>query len=203
MERRVTVVGIAGGVASGKSVVSRAFERLGGIYLDVDRLGHEVLGDAEVQAALRAQWGEGIFEGDQVSRPLLAQLVFGATAEAAANLRKLEQITHPRIGQRLARQLDSLAEESPGAVVILDAAVMFKAGWDRFCDKIVFVDSPEPLRLKRALSRGWTEAAFRAREKSQVSVKEKRNRADIVIDNSGDIDQTYQQVRNIWNTLSP
>ncbi len=78
---------------------------------------------------------------------------------------------------------------------------MRKAGWDKFCDKIVMVDAPQEVRLARALNRGWTEIEFRLREAAQESVEEKRQRADLVIDNSGLPDATRAEVQRLWPKL--
>ena len=85
---------------------------------------------------------------------------------------------------------------------MLDAAVMMKAGWEKECDFLVFVDAPASLRLSRALQRGWKAEQFAARESSQISLAEKRAVSDFVIDNSGDLEQTYDQVVKVWHNLS-
>ena len=78
---------------------------------------------------------------------------------------------------------------------------MFKAGWDARCDKILFVDVSREVRLQRALRRGWTEQAFAAREAAQQSLDLKRERADVVIDNSGSPQQTRLQLRRFWRSM--
>jgi dephospho-CoA kinase len=87
-------------------------------------------------------------------------------------------------------------------VVVVDAALMFKAGWDRYCDQVVFVDSPREARLQRALQRGWSEADFAAREAAQLPVAEKRQRADVVWDNSGSPEDLRRQVEGFWESLN-
>ena len=84
---------------------------------------------------------------------------------------------------------------------MLDAPVLLKAGWDKFCDLILFVDATREQRVARAASRGWTEAEFAAREAAQEPLTEKRRRANWTIDNSGSSDQTFAQVRQFWQTL--
>jgi len=83
----------------------------------------------------------------------------------------------------------------------VDAAVMFKAGWDRFCDQIVFVEAEREVRLQRALSRGWSAEMFEARERAQLSPALKRSESDIIIDNNGSIDQTNLQTERFWLSL--
>jgi dephospho-CoA kinase len=86
-------------------------------------------------------------------------------------------------------------------VAVLDAPVMLKAGWDRLCDQIWFVDCPYEIRLKRAQARGWSEDEFRRRELAQEPVDRKRELADLVLDNSRDIAYTHQQIERFWHSL--
>jgi dephospho-CoA kinase len=86
-------------------------------------------------------------------------------------------------------------------VAVLDAPLLLEAGWDELCGALVFVDAPRPLRRQRALTRGWTEEQFESREAAQLSVDEKRRRADFAIDNGGDEEDTREQVRRLWPRL--
>ncbi len=196
------VIGVAGGVASGKSLVSENFRSLGACVLDADRLGHDVLRDQEVQEAIRDRWGAEVFHSDgNVDRKAVATIVFGKPPGGPQELAYLESLTHPRIEERLRVRIERLREMRRFAATVLDAAVMFKAGWDKLCDQIVFVDASRETRLRRAVLRGWTPEQFAARESAQESVEKKRQRADIVIDNSGTPKQTFQQVAEVWRSL--
>ncbi len=84
---------------------------------------------------------------------------------------------------------------------VLDAPVMLKAGWDRLCDQIWFVDAPCEVRLERAQARGWTADEFRSREMAQEPIERKRELADFVLDNSGDIAYTRGQIERLWERL--
>lgn len=195
------VVGILGGVASGKSLIARQFVELGAGLLDADRIGHEVLALANVERAARARWGEEIIgANDRIDRAILARIVFGPGPEADRERAYLEQLTHPEIGRRLADLARRLAEVST-AVAVLDAPLLLEAGWDSRCDKLVFVDAPRPVRLARALARGWSEEDFAAREAVQQSLDRKRGCADVLVDNSGSPERARQQVEAFWRTL--
>lgn len=196
------VVGLIGGVASGKSLVAKYFCECGAQVVDGDRAGHAVLEDPDVRAALRARYGPTVFAPDgRVERRALAQIVFAPAPHGPQELAFLEQLTHPRIAKLLQARLAELA--ATGAqVAVLDAAVMLKAGWDRFCDKMVFVAAPVETRLQRALARGWTREEFAARELAQEPVEEKRRHAHYVIDNSGTPEQTRDQVLRLWQQLT-
>lgn len=195
------VVGIAGGIASGKSLVAEHLTKLGAVVLDADRAGHAVLCDPDVKAQLRARWGDVVFDGSgEVDRRRVAAIVFAAAPDGPRELAWLESVSHPRIRRRLREQMRRLAE-SGKEVAVLDAAVMFKAGWDGLCDYLIFVDTPLEQRIARAKLRGWSEAELRSREDSQLPMAEKQRRADFVINNSATVDATLAQVENLWNSL--
>lgn len=195
------IIGLLGGVASGKSAVAEELRQLGATVLDADRAGHEVLLDPEVRAAARVRWGDSIFDRQgQIIRPELAAIVFGQSPAAKDELASLESLTHPRIRQRLLEQLEKLrGEQCP--IAILDAPVMLKAGWDRLCDEIVFVDAPAEVRRARARQRGWTDEQFAAREAAQEPLDVKRQHATRIVDNSGDRDELRQQIGQLWEQL--
>ncbi|MGA2619617.1 MAG: dephospho-CoA kinase [Thermoguttaceae bacterium] len=194
------ILGLLGGVASGKSLVAGQLARLGAIVLDADRVGHEVLRLPPVEAAARRRWGEGVFGPDgHVDRARLARLVFAPAPAGPPERRFLEELTHPEIGRRLARERAALGPEVPLAV--LDAALILEAGWDKLCEKLLFVDVPREVRLCRARARGWNEQDFAAREDAQESLDLKRRRADVVIDNSGSPDHTQLQIDRLWQSL--
>lgn len=195
------VIGLLGGVASGKSLVAREMARLGAAVLDADRAGHEALRMAHVEAAARARWGERVFGPDgRLDRARLAAVVFGPGPGAEEERKYLEERTHPEIGRLLAAEAASLAA-SDAAAAVLDAPLLLEAGWDRLCGKLVFVDAPREVRLARARKRGWNEPEFAAREAAQLPLDEKRRRADAVIDNSGPAQHTRAQVERVWPAL--
>jgi len=125
------VIGVLGGVASGKSLVARQLAELGAEVLDADRAGHEVLRSAEIEAAARRRWGEAIFGADgRIDRSRLGQIVFGPGADAQREREYLEQLTHPEIHRRLADEARRL-QQSGTSIAVLDAPLLLEAGWDR------------------------------------------------------------------------
>lgn len=193
----MVVIGIAGGIASGKSTVARMFQQLGAEVLDADRTGHEVLQLPHVIEQIREQWGDKVFLPDgTVDRSALARIVFNPVT-GSRELERLEEITHPEITRRLVQQLDAMRKRSVPAVV-LDAPVMFKAGWDQLCDRIVWVDAGRTTRLRRAAGRGWDADELQRREALQTPLEVKRQRATDVIDNSADEENTFSQVKRLW-----
>lgn len=219
------VIGILGGIASGKSQVTRMLADLGCGVLDADRAGHEVLKQAEVQQTLRDRWGDAVFdENGRVDRQAVARIVFGDRTQKSINTNStkpnprethlpsesnpdaerafLEQVTHGRIGELLGKQAEEFAATGRVKAIVLDAALLLEAGWDAMCDALVFVAAPRSARLQRALARGWTESEFDAREGAQETLEAKRQRADFEIDNSGDLEHLRGQVEHFWRTFS-
>ncbi|RIK84592.1 MAG: hypothetical protein DCC68_01145 [Planctomycetota bacterium] len=216
------VIGVLGGVASGKSRVTRMLAELGCGVLDADKAGHEVLREVEVKQALRDRWGEAILDdGGEIDRHAVARIVFGPPAtstpkptggeihiptdqsprDAAAERRFLEQLTHGRIAARLRQQADAFAAGGRVKAIVVDAALLVEAGWDAMCDVLVYVDAPRETRLARAKGRGWTEAEFDAREGAQETLQAKRQHADFEIDNSGDLEQLRGWVERFWSAF--
>ncbi len=199
----MTIVGLIGGVASGKSAVASQFVDLGATVIDADKLGHAVLTDTCVVQQLCQRWGDGIIDGaGRVRRSEVANRVFSDRDE----LLFLESVTHPRIGRLIEQQIEEIRQlcvrDQNRRVVMLDAPVLIKAGWADHCDVILFVEASLKTRKNRALQRGWTGEEFERRENSQISIEEKRRRSDIVIDNDGGLEQTCDQVLKVWNSLS-
>lgn len=196
------VLGILGGVASGKSSVCEQFQRLGADWIQADQLGHAVLRDPTVREILRERWGPGVLDADgQIDRAAVARLVFAPAPAGPRQRQFLEQVTHPRIGERLRARLRELAESNPDQVVVLDAALLLEAGWERWCDALVFVDAPRTARLERARRRGWSDGELTAREAVQLPLETKRSRATWILDNSTTPDALAAGVEQIWRAL--
>jgi dephospho-CoA kinase len=195
------ILGLVGGIASGKSQVADCFRDLGAVVLDADQAGHAVLREPEVIAALQQRWGNGILDAaGQISRRAVARIVFAVGNDAEREF--LEQLTHPRIQMRLRQELAAVqALPQPPRVVVIDAALLFEGGWDKLCDKIIFVDAPRDVRLERAVARGWSAEQFAAREAAQLPVEEKRSRSDLRIRNIRTLESLREVVRLTWQHL--
>lgn len=197
------IVGLLGGIASGKSAVAQLLADHGARVLNADRLGHEVLEEAVVREALRQHWGAAAFAADgSVDRRRIAGWVFAAPPAGPLELAFLEQLTHPRIGQRIEMELRAWRDAREVRVAVLDAALLLKAGWDRWCDEIIYVDAPLETRIERAKTRGWSEREFAARESAQTPCEEKRRRATRVLTNAGTLDDLRRQVEEFWRQLN-
>ena len=201
-DKQTLVIGLLGGIASGKSLVAKLFAELGATVLNADRAGHEALTQPAVLTAARQRWGDAVFDDSgRINRAALAGVVFAPAPAGPQELAYLEQLTHPLIAQSLRQQINDASLVDGRRVVVLDAAVMIKAGWHKLCNRLVFVDAPREARLARAMARGWTAAEFDAREAAQETLDVKRGLADVMIDNSGSPEWTQVQVKDAWHSL--
>lgn len=196
------VVGLTGGVASGKSAVAAVWRRLGASLFDADRAGHQALADAEVQAALQRRFGEGICQDGEIDRAALAKLVFGDSPQANANRAALESIVHPHITRQFLDWIEQAKQDDDASVVVVDAPLLVEVGWHDRCDQVVFVDAPEADRQARAAARGWSEEQFRAREAAQAPIEKKRVAADLVLPNHGSLDELRKAAAELWITMA-
>ena len=202
MAKTMVVIGVTGGIASGKSLVAQQLGRLGAEVLEADQIGHAVLRDPAVRAALHARWGAGVLDAaGEIRRSAVAEKVFAPPPDGPRELAFLEQVTHPRIAAHLHDRLRALAQQGDVPVVVLDAAVLYKAGWDAYCNIIIFVDADSAVRAVRARQRGWSDQQWQAREAAQPALASQRARADVVLDNSGTREQLHAHVEKFWQSL--
>jgi dephospho-CoA kinase len=199
--RRVPVIGLVGGIGSGKSHLARQLrERHPVEIVEGDTTGHRLLQDPQVKEQLRKVFGDGVFSpGGEIDRSRMKGLVFGPGSEQKAARGKLEEIVHPRLTEDLRRQI-ALAQSRPGVeAVILDAALILEAGWRDLCDAVVFIDTPFDERLSRVMrSRGWSREDWELRESSQYPLVRKRTEADYVVENSGDLQTALSRLETVY-----
>ncbi|MEX0678148.1 MAG: dephospho-CoA kinase [Pirellulales bacterium] len=199
---KTPIIGIAGGIASGKSFITGHLKRMGAAVVSADEAAHEVLELEEVKREAQQRWGDAIFGADgQIDRKALGQIVFAPPPDGPLEREFLERLTHPRIGEIIRRQIIELAEQGSAAAIVLDLPLLFESGWNKICDKIVFVDAPRRLRESRAKERGWSREEFARRETVQQSPETKRELADVVIDNSGSPESAQAQIERFWPSL--
>ena len=194
---RVKVIGLAGGIAAGKSTVAGLFARLGAVVIDADVIAKEMLSAPEVLRAIRQAWGTEALDADgRPDRKKIAQIVFGDPEQLA----RLNSWVHPPTIAEMGRQLDRALVDPAVALVVVDAPLLLEGRLHEWCDAIVFVEAGRNARLRRAeCARGWSAEELDQRESNQAPVAEKRSRADVELDNSGSVEETFSQVERLYN----
>jgi dephospho-CoA kinase len=197
--RRKIIIGLVGGIGSGKSLVARAFASLGCGVVDSDRLAREAMDQPAVKTQLVRWWGPGVLDGSgAVDRRAVAGLVFNTPRE----LRRLEKLIHPRVHRGRARLQSRYRADWKIKAIVEDTPLLMEKGLDAACDVIVFVAASRENRLKRlAASRGWDERELTRREKMQVGLDRKAARADYVVQNDGGEARCLAQVRRVLTQI--
>lgn len=202
------LIGLTGNIACGKSTVLDLLRDRGVQVLDADRVTHELQAPGQpVYHAIVAEFGPGILSAPAgpIDRRALGAIVF---ADAAA-LRRLEQIVHPAVRERIMAWLEGVGDASSGIdssqpppVAVIDAIKLLEGGWKQICDAIWVVTCAPEQQLERLIAtRGMRDDEARARIAAQPPQAEKIAQADVVIDNSGSLENTRRQVDAAWQAI--
>jgi dephospho-CoA kinase len=199
MSRKFLLVGLTGGLATGKSAVADAFRRLGCVIIDADVLAREVVepGEPAYQEIVAEFSRDVLAPGGALDRKKLGALVFAD----ADKRRRLEAITHPRIRERFLRRVQDLTDRDYGGIALFDAPVMIESGGYKTMDRLVVVVADPATQRARAVARDGDREDIERRIASQMPLGEKAKLADYVIDNSGDRPATREQVRKVHAAL--
>lgn len=196
------VVGLVGGIGAGKSSIAAELANRGWHVLDADVVGHALLDQAPTRKAVIARFGEGVVNAEnraRIDRAALGRIVF---ADAAAR-QDLERIIHPPMRRTFEKAIGRAIRRHQARGVVLDAAILFEAGWDDLCDLVAFVDAPQAVRVERVRrSRGWTPEKLASRERAQMPLSRKRARSAIVLENGGEHDQLGMEVDRLTRLVS-
>jgi dephospho-CoA kinase len=193
------VVGLIGGIGSGKSRVAEELARRGAQVIVGDQLGHEALRQPEVRDRVLQRWPQVRDEQGAVSRRRLGQIVFADDAE----LRALEEMVFPYIKRRITEEVAAAQANERARLIVLDAAVLLEAGWDFCCDRIVYVHATRAVRLRRlAEQRGWTAKEVEARARAQLPLTAKARRADFAVHNDGPPELLAPQIDDLLTQLN-
>jgi dephospho-CoA kinase len=192
--------GLTGNIASGKSCAAAVFAGLGAHVIDADRVAHELLAlGTETYDRIVHAFGDGILKPDrEIDRKRLAQIVFFDSGKRLL----LNRLVHPEIGSEIRRRIIELEQSSSKGIVIVDAALMVESGGYKMYHRLIVVTCDPALQISRLRNRdGLTEKEARARIESQMPVDEKLKLADYVIETSGTMDQTRDQVEAVYRDL--
>ncbi|WP_379154037.1 dephospho-CoA kinase [Paenibacillus sp. sgz5001063] len=194
------IMGLTGGIASGKSTVSAIFADKGARLVDADVIAREVMlpGSPVLDAAVNKFGVEILLPDGTLNRAKLGEIVFH-DPEALQNLNDL---THPAIRLEIKNRMHALEQEDPRRLVIVDIPLLYESRLDNLFQEIIVVYVPRELQLSRLMERNQlTLEQAEVRLGAQMDIEQKRRKASYVIDNSGDLDHTRQQVAILWDRL--
>jgi len=190
------VIGLTGSIGTGKSEAARQLEALGASIISADQVGHEAYTpNTEAWRNVVSAFGNGILQEDgEIDRSKLGTIVFSDPGQ----LEKLNQIMHPRMAQMVSDKIEIFRGQGVG-VVVVEAALLFEAGWDSLVEEVWTTDSTEQAVIERLKVRnGMSEEEARKRISSQMGRTERLERSDYVIENSGDMAALGSAIKELW-----
>ena len=193
------VIGLTGGIGTGKSVVTRLLQALGAKVINADQVGHEAYQpDSESWIEVVKAFGEDILQPNrEIDRQKLGAIVFGDPDQ----LTKLNQIMHPRMARIVSERIESLRGQG-AKVVVVEAALLFEAGWDSLVDEVWATDSPVETVIERLQARnGMSAEEVLKRIDSQMDRSERLRRSQVIVDNGGDVANLESTVGKLWRTM--
>jgi dephospho-CoA kinase len=193
------IIGVLGGICSGKSTVAAEFGKLGCAVIDADRIAHELLDDELVKDHLKKTFGPGILNPNGlVNRQSLGQIVFQHPKKVAL----VNRILHPRVLNRCESLIAEYNRRQDIPAIVLDMPLLLEVGWDKRCDKIIFVDAQEQIRAKRAQKQSiFLKNQLKKRENFQISLDTKTKIAHYIVDNNSDLSAMAEQVERIFTAI--
>jgi len=192
------VIGILGGIGSGKSTVAAEFAKLGCKVIDADKIAHELLDEPAVKEKIIASFGRPILDSDgKIDRKKLAEVVFAD----ARKLSLLNEIIHHLVLQRAEELIKQYNRRNQVKAIVLDMPLLVEVGWNKRCDKLIFVDCEQKIRLKRAKKIGFDKNQVKIRENFQISLDNKANLADNILENNSDFSALAKQVADIFTYI--
>jgi len=193
-------LGLTGGLASGKSLVSAEFARLGARVIDADVISRETTAPGtETFKAVVKEFGEGVLREDgSIDRAALGEIVFSDPER----LRVLNRITHPAIRERIRSELRVMEKEDASALIVVDAALLIETGLYREMDRVAVVYADTERRMERVMERdGIDEHGARVRMGAQMPLEEKLDYADYIIENNGSIEEAVRRAAELFEEL--
>jgi dephospho-CoA kinase len=196
----VVIAGLTGGIATGKSTVSKILETAGAIVLDADKIAREVVKKGlPAWHEIISHFGREVLQPDEeINRSCLADIIFHNPMKKEI----LNRIVHPYVKKEQNMRLKKIKKDKPNAVVILDVPLLIEVGWDKGLSEVIVVYTPEHIQLKRLIQRDkLAKAEALSRIRSQMPIEEKKTRASIVIDNSSTRAMTRQSTLKAYRYL--
>ena len=190
-------IGLTGGIASGKSTVSAQLAELGAAVVDADRIAREIVEPGSpILADIATRFGQALLLPDgSLDRKALGAIVFADEGKR----KELESIMHPAIRAIMKQRMTELERDQPTRLVVVDVPLLFESGLAPMFERTLLVYVPPATQLQRLMARdGSTEEEAASRLQSQMPIDRKRELADIIIDNSGSLERTKEQILRFW-----
>ena len=189
------IVGLTGGIGSGKSTVGSIFAGLGAVVVDSDQIAREIVErGSEGFNSVVAEFGDGVLKDGEINRSALGEIVFSDPSKLA----KLEAITHPLIRKAFSQVVEKSSKDS---IIINQIPLLFESKHQYNFDLVIAISATESVRVDRLLARGLSPAQIQARIAAQASDDQRKSIADYVIENSGDLSVLTQEVERVWHLL--
>ncbi|MBE7446588.1 MAG: dephospho-CoA kinase [Planctomycetia bacterium] len=196
MNPKPAIIGITGGISSGKSTVTRMLASLGAEIIDADEMCHKLILAKEVKGKIIERFGDTIQDiYGKIDRSQLAEIVF----RDKACLEDLCSILHPIVTEQIRSKITEIEKRGRRRAIVIDAALLEESGLSLMCDFIIFVNTVRDHRISRSkISRHWQAGELEKRERFQMSLEDKRKKADYVIDNNFTEENTFRQIKEFW-----
>ncbi len=192
------VIGILGGIGSGKSTVAAEFAKLGCKVINADRIAHELLDEPAVREKVEAIFGQAVLDSSgKIDREKLAEAAFADDQMLAL----LNSIIHPLVLKRTQELIEKFESQNQVKAIVLDMPLLVEVGWQKRCDKLIFVNCEKKLRLQRAKKMGFDKNQVKIRENFQISLDNKASLADNIIENNSDFSAIVRQVTGIFSYI--
>ena len=194
------IIGILGGIGSGKSTVAACFAELGCVVIDADAIAHEILDEADISAKLIDRWGTEVLDSKGVvKRDKVAEHVFDSEEE----LDFLNALVHPRVLERVEVLIDAHRSDSDISGIVLDMPLLMEVGWEKRSDFLIFVNCSEEKRWERIAKNPKIDIEqIKKRENFQISLDKKKEKAHYVVSNNSDKSDMAEQIAQIFSSIT-
>jgi len=192
------VIGILGGIGSGKSTVAAEFAKLGCKVIDADKIAHKLLDRKTVKEKIVGLFGEAILNSSgKVEHKKLAGVVFASDEK----LDSLNGVIHPLVLKHTEELIEQYNQQNQVKAIVLDMPLLVEVGWAKRCDRLIFVDCEQKIRAERAKKRDFDKNQIKIRENFQISLDNKESLADNVVENNSDFSALVRQVADIFSDI--
>ena len=192
------IIGILGGIASGKSTVAAEFAKLGCKVIDADEIAHKLLDKKTVKEKIVESFGRAILDSTgRIEHKKLADIAFADYNKLAS----LNRIIHPLVLSRVEQLIEQYSRQNKVKAIVLDMPLLVEVGWDKRCDKLIFVDCRRKIRADRAKKMGFDKNQLKIRENFQISLDNKVSLADNTVENNSGFTTLVRQVTDIFSYI--